>query len=201
MALEYAILGFLVSDDLSGYDIKTRCVDGQVAHFWTADQAQIYRTLERLERNRWVYSRVQRQRGKPDRKVYSITQVGREALDAWLATPHAVPPYRDPFLIQVYFGASLPDAPLLGILERARSDRQARLGELRSRAAEHARLTRSSTERAAIMARLTLDAALAEERAVIDWLDDSIETLSALSDEEPQARLFRTPATREGTPT
>lgn len=42
-----------------------------------------------------------------------------------------------------------------------------------------------------MLARLTLDAALAEERAAIDWLDDSIDTLGTLADAQPQTRLFR----------
>jgi DNA-binding PadR family transcriptional regulator len=191
MSLEYAILGFLSNEELSGYDIKTRCVDEHVAHFWTADQAQIYRTLERLEKLRRVRSRSQRQKGKPDRKVFSITQLGREALDEWLATPHVIPPYRDPFLIQVYFGSGLPDGLLLGVLENARATRQARLEDLRARVARHSRSGQSASDRSAMLARLTLDAALAEERAAIDWLDDSIDTLATLADAEPQTRLFR----------
>lgn len=191
MSLEYAILGFLSGEELSGYDIKTRCVDERVAHFWTADQAQIYRTLERLEKVRRVRARSQRQKGKPDRKVYSITRLGREALDEWLATPHEIPPYRDPFLIQVYFGSELPDEPLLGVLENARATRQARLEDLRARVARHSRPGHASHDRSAMLARLTLDAALAEERAAIDWLDDSIDTLGSLADTDPQTRLFR----------
>ena len=192
MSLDHAILGFLADGDLSGYDIKTRCVDRDASHFWTADQAQVYRTLDRLEAAHHVTSKEQRQSGRPNRKVYSITRVGRDRLDEWLATPHTLPPYRDPFLIQIYFGSELSDDALADVLERTREQRQSRLGHLRERATSHAMAVGSSADRPALMHRMTLDAAMATERAAIDWLDDSLETLRSLTtDQGPQRRLFR----------
>jgi len=192
VSLDHAILGFLADGDLSGYDIKTRCVDKDASHFWTADQAQVYRTLERLEKARHVTSREKRQSGRPNRKVYSITQAGRGRLDEWLATTHTLPPYRDPFLIQVYFGSELPDEALAEVLERARDQRQSRLKILRERATSHAMAVGSAADRPALLHRMTLDAAMATERAAIDWLDDSLDTLRSLAtDTGPQRRLFR----------
>ena len=48
MSLRFAILGFLSVRPFSGYDLK-RAFDQSVRHFWTADQAAIYRTLGELE--------------------------------------------------------------------------------------------------------------------------------------------------------
>ena len=84
MSLDAAILGFLGERPRSGYDLKTRCFDGAAKDFWTADQAQIYRTLERLQGSKLVTATRKRQAGKPDRKVYSITELGRRTLTAWL---------------------------------------------------------------------------------------------------------------------
>ena len=50
MSLGHAILGFLNREPMTGYDLKTRCFDDDAAHFWTADQAQVYRTLDRSPR-------------------------------------------------------------------------------------------------------------------------------------------------------
>lgn len=192
MSLDHAILGFLAEGDLTGYEIKTRCVDRDASHFWTADQAQVYRTLERLESRRLVSSKEQLQSGRPNRRVYSLTRAGREHLDAWLAVPHDLPPYRDPFLIQVYFGSELSDEALADVLERARAQRQSRLSLLRERATSHAHAVGATVDRPALLHRMTLDAAMANERAAIDWLDDSLETLRSLStDAGPQRRLFR----------
>ncbi|MDO9108702.1 MAG: PadR family transcriptional regulator [Coriobacteriia bacterium] len=192
MSLDHAILGFLADGDLSGYDIKTRCVDRDASHFWTADQAQVYRTLDRLESARHLTSKQKIQTGKPNRKVYRITQAGRVHLDDWLATSHALPPYRDAFLIQVYFGSELSDEALADVLERTRVQRQTRLSALRERATSHAMEVGSSANRPALMHRMTLDAAMAAERAAIDWLDDSLDTLRSLATESgSQRQLFR----------
>ncbi len=82
MSLEHAILGFLNTRARSGYDLKTRCFDVEAKAFWSADQAQIYRTLERLKTARLVNATVRRQSGKPDRKLYEITPAGTRRLRA-----------------------------------------------------------------------------------------------------------------------
>ena len=45
VSLELVILGLLDERPLTGYDLKTRGLSGAVGTLWTADQAQIYRTL------------------------------------------------------------------------------------------------------------------------------------------------------------
>ena len=76
-SLEYAILGFLNYKPLSGYDLK-KVFDTTVQHFWSADQSQIYRTLSRLTEQGWIQQEVIEQNDRPDRKVYHITDAGRE---------------------------------------------------------------------------------------------------------------------------
>ena len=49
MSLGHAILGFLSRRPMTGYELKTRCFDQVASHFWTADQAQIYRTLDAID--------------------------------------------------------------------------------------------------------------------------------------------------------
>lgn len=173
MSLEYAILGLLSEHPRSGYDLKTRCFDGALGPFWAADQAQIYRTLERLSANKWVASRRRRQAGKPDRKIYEITHTGSEALDAWLAGPQPSPVLRDPFSIQLYFGARLSDERLREVLAARRSDHQARLDQLRSASSELAEQHPEDT-RTAVLRQTAFDGAVARERAQIDWLDECI---------------------------
>lgn len=198
MSLDHALLGFLAGEDLSGYDLKTRCLDERIAHFWTADQAQIYRTLERLERSRLVTTKRHRQQRRPDRKVFSITRAGREALDEWLGTPHPLPSYRDAFLIQVYFGADIPTDRLVAVLETHRELRQERLLALRA-AARSADLERDARDPAAALRRMSFNAAMASERSAIDWLDDCLEELASF--EIPagaQRTLFPSGAVRGG---
>lgn len=192
MSLTHAILGFLREQAMTGYDLKTLCFDNDAQHFWTADQAQIYRTLDGLESRSLVSSRIRRQRSRPDRKVYSLTPAGVEELNRWAATPAPLPPLRDPFLIQLRFADRLPDDDLLHIIGERRLAMQQRLDSLRARASEESR----GSGRGAVLHQLTLGAAIADARATIDWLDTALETLSALIEQErptapgKQPRLF-----------
>ncbi len=174
MSLDHAILGFLASQPMTGYDLKTRCFDRDAKHLWTADQAQIYRTLERLERSALVVSRLIPQPGRPDRKEFAITSAGKRALKEWLETPHPLPPLRDPLLLQLFFAGALPDDQLLALLETARDGYQRRLEELRRGSARVSESSRGTSVR-----RMTLDGAMSQTRAAIDWLDDTRERIAS----------------------
>jgi PadR family transcriptional regulator AphA len=174
MSLEYAILGFLDRQPMTGYDLKTRCFDRAAAAFWTADQAQVYRTLERLERTGLVTSETVPQPGRPDRKVFAVTGAGRNTLREWLRTPHPLSPLRDPLLLQLHLAAALPDDALRALLETARDSYQRRLDRLRREGAP-ARGGTAPDGRAAI----SRDGAIAQARAAIDWIDDELDRISA----------------------
>ncbi len=115
MSLEFAILGFLNQQPLSGYDLKKN-FDLSVSHFWPATQSQIYRSLNTILEAGWASVDVVDQDGKPNRKVYSITPAGQVALAAWLRAPQPPPDLRFAPLIQVFFGAGLTDDELLVLL-------------------------------------------------------------------------------------
>lgn len=117
MSLEHAILGFLNYRPYSGYDLK-KFFDTAVRHFWPADQSQIYRTLSRMSENGWVEIEVIYQESRPDRKVYHITETGKQELRQWLVTPLAPEENRSADMIQVFFAAQLPDEQILAIFER-----------------------------------------------------------------------------------
>lgn len=192
MSLDHAILGFLSSRPLTGYDLKTRCFDREAAPFWTADQAQVYRTLDRLDHATLVASRLIPQPGRPDRKLYSLTTAGRRALREWLETPHPLPPLRDPLLLQLFFSAGLPDEELLAVLATARDGYQRRLDGLRSastlggsgtpaKSGAHptSAAQAGSATRDAAVRRMTLAGAMAQARAAIDWIDDCRDRIGA----------------------
>ncbi|HJQ56179.1 MAG TPA: PadR family transcriptional regulator, partial [Vineibacter sp.] len=102
MSLRAAILGFLSLDPTSGYTLKQR-FDGSVRSFWTATQSQIYRELHALQREGLVSVEAVPGDGRPDRKVYSPTARGREALARWLEAPLEPLVLRHPLLLQLVF--------------------------------------------------------------------------------------------------
>ncbi len=112
MSLEYAILGFLNYHPSSGYDLK-KIFDSSVRHFWPADQSQIYRTLARLTEENLVEMEKIPQEDRPDRKVYHITDTGREQLIHWLISSPQMDEPRSAALIQVFFAGMLTDEEIL----------------------------------------------------------------------------------------
>jgi PadR family transcriptional regulator, regulatory protein AphA len=117
MSLEHAILGFLNYRSFTGYDLK-KIFDTSVRHFWPADQAQIYRTLGRLSDRGFAEQERIEQSDRPDRKVYHITQAGRDELRRWLLTPLTVGENRSAPMVQVFFAGQLTDEEVLAIFER-----------------------------------------------------------------------------------
>jgi len=178
VSLEHAILGFLSEHPRSGYDLKVRCFDESAQPFWTADQAQIYRTLGRLQKARLVGRTRQRTAGRPDRLVYEITPAGLEMLASWMSESAPLPSNRDAFALQLHFGAVLDDGSLTALLTQRRAFHQQRLDYLRQRADELA-TDRSTSERAMVLRQTALDGAIAKERVAIDWLDQCIEAIDS----------------------
>src|SRR3989304_7923816 len=116
MSLEFAILGFFHYLPYSCYDLK-KAFDTSVRHFWPADQSQIYRTLGRLTKQGLGEVEIVEQTERPDRKVYHITPVGREALRQWVAGTLPLQVTRSAPLIQVFFAGQLSDEEILAKFE------------------------------------------------------------------------------------
>lgn len=113
MSLSYLILGLLSQKPDSGYDLNKR-FELTVAHFWTTDQSQIYRTLYKLRDDGYVRVETVQQDSNPDKKVYFITDKGRDYLMEWLADlleEELV--IRDAEVGQVYFGALIGEAGII----------------------------------------------------------------------------------------
>ena len=92
----------LTDGEASGYDMK-KCFESSFGHFFPAGYGSIYPALATLARNGLVEYELVPQDGKPDRKVYSITAKGREALIKGLANPNPSHKIRSEFLATLWF--------------------------------------------------------------------------------------------------
>lgn len=87
MSLRHAILGIVDFQPLHGYEIK-RVLEEGISTFWPVNLAAIYPSLRRLEAEGLVAHRTEKSvEGRPDRKVYEITEAGREELARWRRLP------------------------------------------------------------------------------------------------------------------
>jgi DNA-binding PadR family transcriptional regulator len=180
MSLPHAILGLLNITPMTGYDLKHQAFDSTISHFWQADQAQIYRTLNQLVEARWVECTLEVQQERPNRKVHHITEAGRAELRHWLHLEQALPVHREPFLVQLFFAGQLEDAIILAHLEKQRAAHQAILDQYRTISLPG--LNDPTIERDRIFWRLTLEMGIAMEQMYIDWLDRALNAVRNLSD-------------------
>ncbi|HEY6414509.1 MAG TPA: PadR family transcriptional regulator [Edaphobacter sp.] len=102
-----ALLGLLSMNPMSGYDMRS-VISQSIGHFWSESYGQIYPSLKRLAAGGFVEKKTQRQKGRPDRHVYSLTLKGRERLREWLALPVAEEVHRSELLLKLFFGAQVP---------------------------------------------------------------------------------------------
>jgi DNA-binding PadR family transcriptional regulator len=107
MTIRYAILGLLHYKDLYGYRIKKH-IEDNFGHMWSINYGQIYPNLKKLCENGFIVMKEMQQKGQkgPPRKLYSITQEGRDEFQRWLKdSPEQKMLIRDPFLMRfVFFG-------------------------------------------------------------------------------------------------
>ena len=96
-SLSYALLAMLARKPCSGYELAK-----MMEVFWQAKHSQIYPLLSKLEEQSYLTAENVEQTGKPNKKIYSITETGKEILRKWLPRLPALPVTRDEFLIKAY---------------------------------------------------------------------------------------------------
>ena len=131
MSLQYAILGLLNYDSMTGYDIK-KMFDNGINNLWAASISQIYRELSTLEGKGRLTSVIQQQDDRPDRRIYSITDSSRAAFRSWITNfPEKFSKEkRDEFSLRIFFGSNLSRDELVNQFERFIDEKQRYLDEI-----------------------------------------------------------------------
>jgi DNA-binding PadR family transcriptional regulator len=123
------LLGILAIESMSGYDLG-QTIRASVGHIWNESYGQIYPNLKRLAAEGFVTAKTERQKGKPDRRIYSITKKGSERLVKWLAVEPQPEIPRNEFLLKLFFGERIPTEILIEWVERMVESESAVLREL-----------------------------------------------------------------------
>ncbi|MEV6999779.1 MULTISPECIES: PadR family transcriptional regulator [unclassified Streptomyces] len=101
MSLKYAVLAALLEGEASGYELS-KVFDVSFANFWPATPQQLYRELERLAQDGLVQARFVQQERRPNKRMFTLTEAGREDLRAFAAEPPRRPTaIRDELLIKL----------------------------------------------------------------------------------------------------
>lgn len=100
MALRDAVLAALLDGEASGYDLA-KGFDASVANFWMATPQQLYRELDRMAAEGLIAARLIEQDRRPNKRLYSLTDQGRQALLEYTALPPRPGAIREDLLVQV----------------------------------------------------------------------------------------------------
>jgi PadR family transcriptional regulator AphA len=165
-------LGLLNQQPMSGYDIKrylkilSWLIDGP-------SYGNIYSSLRVLLQEGLVTMEVVPQENRPSRKVYSITEEGRQVLQEWAEQPIAENPSLKAFVMRLTLAGSFSQAKLIAHLEQRREQVSVHQVALQETAAS---LVDAPDEQ-----RLMLEYGMALAASELQWIDGAVDRLSKRS--------------------
>ena len=199
MSLSYAILAALITQPCSGYDLVKR-FNKSVACFWSASHQQIYKALAKLEEEDLVSSEKIEQENRPNKKLYTVTDSGRQHLQQWIGQAQTeLPPLKSDLLIKLSVGHIVPSDTLLDTLEAAHQQHKNKLKEYQAIAKQFAQVPQLSREQQ--FQYMALRAGIRQQLAWIAWCEESMAFLGqpAIARESPKesSRDFSKGSVRE----
>ncbi|REK86256.1 PadR family transcriptional regulator [Streptomyces inhibens] len=132
MSLKYALLAALLEGEASGYDLA-KVFDVAVANFWSATPQQLYREMERLAEEGLIDARLVQQERRPNKRMFTLTEAGREDLRAFTTAPPRPTAIRDELMVKI-------QAVDTGELDAARALIEERMEWARGKIAHYERL-------------------------------------------------------------
>lgn len=131
MSLSHGILGFLSYGSMTGYDLA-KSFNSSVKFFWYAQTSQIYLELGKLEQKGFVTCEVIVQTEKPSKKLYSITESGKDEFFRWLSGENNEfsKGTKNAFLMKLFFSGCRPPEQCISMLRAFSIDCQKCLSEM-----------------------------------------------------------------------
>ena len=164
------LLGLLEREPSHGYDLK-RDYDTYFGRGKPLPFGQVYATLGRLARDGKVTGGDAEPGAGPDRKRYTITQLGAREFDAWLTQPIEPEPHLQTVLFAKVVLALMLDRPAETYLDAQRAAHLQRMREL-----TELKRTRG------LMDALLADHGLFHLEADLRWIDVTSARLNALAE-------------------
>lgn len=160
--LRFLLLALLEREPRHGYDLKA-VFEEFLGGTWPLNIGQVYTALARLEQDGLVSCEVVAQDLLPDRKVYSLTEEGRQELKRWTEEPADGPVrLRDELFLKVMARSLLRRDDPLSLVWRQRDSHMQALAQLLAMRDDPS--LHPSTA-------LLLDGAILRTEADLKWLD------------------------------
>ncbi|MPW26841.1 PadR family transcriptional regulator [Alkalibaculum sp. M08DMB] len=135
--LKYAILGLINRGSMTGYDLM-KVFNMELVNFWYAKHSQIYPELKKLSDEGLITYETVLQGEKLEKKLYSLTEAGKEAFLNWLAKQDLLEPTpKDIFRLKSYFIESMTKEEILSQFNYQLDQRKEKLKKLEATMIEH----------------------------------------------------------------
>ncbi len=170
MSLKHAIMVLLETEAGSGYDLLKRFKQ-RLGFLWQASHQQIYQQLKVMHQDGLIDCQLETQQGKPDRKEYSMTAAGHQALLDWLNTASKPQKVNDSLLVKLYGGHLLDKVVLLDEIKQHKSQHQKALAIMSEMELQYQQL--ADTEKSKFtLPFLTLRRGILGEQAWLSWAEE-----------------------------
>jgi DNA-binding PadR family transcriptional regulator len=166
-AARFALLGLLLARPAHGYDLSRRFAPGSaLADVIRLSPSHLYALLARLERDGLITGELQDAGAHPQRRVYQLTEPGREAVERWIDDPVSHPrDMRIDFPLKLYIARTFGGERAARLIERQRGVFYAYIARL-----EAEEKPASSPEDAAFIDLMRMGR-IGRAQAALDWLD------------------------------
>lgn len=171
---QYTILGMLAIRPMSGYEIQ-HTMKKSTSYFWSESAGQIYPTLAKLLKGKYIVCSSEAHNGKRVSKIYQLTKKGTAVLKDWLPQKTTKQPRRDEALLKLFFGKNMSQEQCIKLVLKRKQDGEEYLQELLALKKE---LQQNSAKNEDIPYwMITLDHGLHTTRAEIEWCDSVMRML------------------------
>ncbi|GGP05310.1 PadR family transcriptional regulator [Nonomuraea glycinis] len=126
MALRHAVLAAMLDGGFSGYQLA-KIFDVGVSNFWYASPQQLYTELAKLEQAGMIAGEQVIQLDRPNKRIFTVTEAGRDELAAFAATASKPLSMRDDLMVKVQAVDQLDPAPVLAQLDDRAVEASAKL--------------------------------------------------------------------------
>jgi PadR family transcriptional regulator AphA len=168
---EWVVLGLLYNRSRTGYDLK-KAIESQIDHFWRESFGQLYPLLNRLVEEDLAECQRIVAEGRPLRKLYKITESGKERFEEWLKTPVDESPPRIEILLKLFFAKRISKEQTIEHLIHFQKVTQDQVNIWERQKKEFASGLSENVE--ASYWEITLNYRIIEAKAKLRWVEDSL---------------------------
>lgn len=174
--LKYAILGLLNQKSMTGYDLMQQ-FESALCEFWSAKHSQIYPELKKLNSEGMIEYKIEISGTVLEKKVYSITQEGREDFMKWLEKKDAIEATpKDIFRLRLFFSNRLEEEQRRQLLEDQLAQHKNRLLHIRENQKKFKEIPEKDSDEFSDY--LVLLGGIMREEQTCKWIEKCIELLT-----------------------